>query len=249
MPRRLRGEGGGEEYIPFAVRAPRGAPTAKICFLLPTASYMAYANTNMSTNMGAAQILAGRLTVLNEKNLQRSEHREYGTSLYDSHIDGSGICYSSRLRPDPELPPQGAGVDRRHRIHALAVQRGHAPHRVAGGQGLRVRRRHRRGPALRGPCRDPGLHRGPHRLAPGVPLQVHVGCDVRLPAARRAAHVHGRQRLVLAHRLPHRGAGLHRGAPRRGRHPHLDRASRRVLPQLHRRVRRPLAAQRPARRR
>ena len=56
---RLRGEGSGEEYIPFAVRAPRGAPTAKICFLLPTASYMAYANTNMSTNMGAAQILAG----------------------------------------------------------------------------------------------------------------------------------------------------------------------------------------------
>ncbi len=103
---RLRGEGGGEEYIPFAVRAPRGAPTAKICFLLPTASYMAYANTNMSTNMGAAQILTGRLTVLNEKNLQRSEHREYGTSLYDSHIDGSGICYSSRLRPVLNFRPK-----------------------------------------------------------------------------------------------------------------------------------------------
>ena len=56
--------------------------------------------------MGAAQILAGRLTVLNEKNLQRNEHREYGTSLYDSHIDGSGICYSSRLRPILNFRPK-----------------------------------------------------------------------------------------------------------------------------------------------
>lgn len=102
---RLRG-GGTEEYIPFAVRAPRGRPTAKICFLMPTVSYMAYANTNMATNMGAAQLLVGRLTILNEKNLQRQEHREYGTSLYDSHIDGSGICYSSRLRPILNFRPK-----------------------------------------------------------------------------------------------------------------------------------------------
>lgn len=102
---RLRG-GGAEEYIPFAVRAPRGRPTAKICFLMPTVSYMAYANTNMATNMGAAQLLVGRLTILNEKNLQRQEHREYGTSLYDSHIDGSGICYSSRLRPILNFRPK-----------------------------------------------------------------------------------------------------------------------------------------------
>ena len=102
---RLRG-GGSEEYVPFAVRAPRGAPTAKICFLLPTASYMAYANTNMATDIGAAQLLAGRLAVLNEKNLQRNAHREYGTSLYDSHIDGSGICYSSRLRPILNFRPK-----------------------------------------------------------------------------------------------------------------------------------------------
>src|SRR5262249_48725981 len=26
-------------------------------------------------------------------------HREYGYSLYDVHADGSGVCYSSRLRP------------------------------------------------------------------------------------------------------------------------------------------------------
>ena len=36
-----------EDYVPFAILPPRGKATAKICFLLPTASYMAYANEHM----------------------------------------------------------------------------------------------------------------------------------------------------------------------------------------------------------
>ena len=65
-------------------------------------------------------------------------------------------------------------------------------------------------------------------------------------AARRPADVPGRQRLLLAHRLPPRAAGRDRGAARRGRHPHLGGRARRVLPQLHRRIWRPVAAPGPA---
>jgi len=36
------------------------------------------------------------------------EHREYGGSTYDTHSDGSGICYSSRLRPILNMRPKYA---------------------------------------------------------------------------------------------------------------------------------------------
>ena len=68
----------------------------------------------------------------------------------------------------------------------------------------------------------------------------------RLHRARRAPDVHGRQRLLLAHRLSSDAAGRDRGAPRRGRHPHLGARAGRVLPQLHRRVRRAVAPAGPA---
>ena len=35
-----------------------------------------------------------------------NEHREYGASLYDTHSDGSGVCYSSRLRPILNMRPK-----------------------------------------------------------------------------------------------------------------------------------------------
>ncbi len=96
----------GEDHIPFAVRPPRGTVTAKACFLLPTQSYMAYANEHMNTDAGVGQLLAGRLVVLGKQDLHRNLHREYGGSLYDSHSDGSGVCYSSRLRPILNMRPK-----------------------------------------------------------------------------------------------------------------------------------------------
>ena len=44
----------------------------------------------------------------------------------------------------------------------------------------------------------------------------------------------------------HATAGRHRGPPRRGRHPHLGRGARRISSFLQRRIRRPVAAHRPA---
>ena len=95
-----------EDYVPFAVLPPKGKATAKICFLLPTASYMAYANEHMGTDAPIAQLLAGRLVEHQHQDLYRNEHREYGPSCYDVHTDGSGVCYSSRLRPILNMRPK-----------------------------------------------------------------------------------------------------------------------------------------------
>ena len=95
-----------EDYVPFAVLPPRGTATAKICFLLPTASYMAYANEHMGTDAPIAQLLGGRLVEHERQDLFRNEHREYGASCYDHHSDGSGVAYSSRLRPILNMRPK-----------------------------------------------------------------------------------------------------------------------------------------------
>ncbi|MGR8918271.1 MAG: N,N-dimethylformamidase beta subunit family domain-containing protein [Gammaproteobacteria bacterium] len=95
-----------EDYVPFAILPPRGKATAKICFLLPTGSYMAYANEHMGTDAPIAQLLGGRLVEHERQDLYRNVHREYGASCYDTHSDGSGVSYSSRLRPILNMRPK-----------------------------------------------------------------------------------------------------------------------------------------------
>lgn len=95
-----------EDYVPFAVLPPRGKATAKICFLLPSASYLAYANEQMVNDAAIGQLLGGRLVEHNQQDEYRSVHREYGGSCYDTHSDGSGVCYSSRLRPILNMRPK-----------------------------------------------------------------------------------------------------------------------------------------------
>ena len=62
-----------EDRIPFFVRPKKGSATARIAFLAPTFSYLAYGN------------YTSELPKL--------------LSLYSSHSDGSGVFYTSRLRP------------------------------------------------------------------------------------------------------------------------------------------------------
>ena len=69
-----------EDYVPFFVRPPAGTATAKIALLIPTVSYLAYSYIGDGIN----------------DNL----------SLYSAHTDGSGITYSSRLRPDLLMRPK-----------------------------------------------------------------------------------------------------------------------------------------------
>ncbi len=90
--------GADEERIPFFVRPKAGDRRAAVCLLASTATYMAYANLN-PVPFPIAELLSSRLIVLHKANLLIDEHPEWGPSLYDVHSDGSGVCYSSRLRP------------------------------------------------------------------------------------------------------------------------------------------------------
>lgn len=105
---RINGEDSAEteDFIPFVVRPPEGKATSKLCLVLPTNSYMAYSNDNLGTNSVVAQLLAGKVPVMQASDLFLNEHREYGLSTYSLHSDGSGVCYSSRLRPILNMRPK-----------------------------------------------------------------------------------------------------------------------------------------------
>ncbi|WP_234820633.1 LamG domain-containing protein [Mycolicibacterium goodii] len=97
---------GDEDYIPFMVRTPLGAPQAKIAVIMSTIDYMAYANEHESSNFGSAEALIYRTPIMAPQNIFLSVHREYGYSLYDTHSDGSGVHLSSRLRPILNFRPK-----------------------------------------------------------------------------------------------------------------------------------------------
>ena len=97
--------GDDEDRIPFFVRPPRGTRTANLALLIPTASYMAYANELGGVDSAAIEIFSGHVITLSPEDLFLNAHREFGYSLYHSHADGSGVCYSSRLRPVLNMRP------------------------------------------------------------------------------------------------------------------------------------------------
>ena len=101
---RLRA-GEAEYHIPFYVRPPRGTARADVAFLAPTATYLAYANVFTLTFDDRNEAINGGLTVFDEVDLLQFEMPELGLSTYDHHRDGSGVCYSSRLRPILAMRP------------------------------------------------------------------------------------------------------------------------------------------------
>ena len=105
---RLR-SGAYEEYIPFAV-SPSPGKENKIVFVLPTSTYLAYGNDRLGMDGGGAELLNNILNVINPHELFLNDHVEYGGSLYDAHSDGSGICYTSRLRPVVNMRPKRQGT-------------------------------------------------------------------------------------------------------------------------------------------
>ncbi|MGH7907806.1 MAG: N,N-dimethylformamidase beta subunit family domain-containing protein [Candidatus Binataceae bacterium] len=102
---RLRA-GEAEEYIPFFVRAPAGQRSAEIAFLAPTTTYLAYANEKMRFDAAIGEVAFGRTAVINEEDIYLYQHPELGSSTYDVHSDGSGVCFSSRLRPIVNMRPR-----------------------------------------------------------------------------------------------------------------------------------------------
>ena len=99
-----------EDHITFVVRPPRelsdrsDRATASLAFLIPTASYMAYGNSRGAIETGN-ELLSNSLTVIGPEQRYLNRHPEYGNSMYDVHNDGTGVCYSSRLRPLINIRP------------------------------------------------------------------------------------------------------------------------------------------------
>ena len=89
----------GDDCIPFVVRPWRSGPRAPIALVLPTATYMAYANDHMAVDAAGAELALAHVPVLEDAHRFLAEHREYGLALYDQHVDGSAVMYSSRRRP------------------------------------------------------------------------------------------------------------------------------------------------------
>ena len=97
---------GDEDYLPFWVVAKLGTPGPKIGVMIPTISYLAYANEHMATNGAGSELLMYRVPIMQDQNMFLSEHREYGSSQYDVHTDGSGVSFSTRLRPILNMRPK-----------------------------------------------------------------------------------------------------------------------------------------------
>ena len=95
-----------EWYIPFFVRPPKGTANAKLAFLASTATYMAYSNYRWQVNNRFAEVTESFWTTLDKGDAFLQEHPEFGLSTYDTHSDGSGVRYASRLRPVLNVAPK-----------------------------------------------------------------------------------------------------------------------------------------------
>ncbi|MDE0208844.1 MAG: hypothetical protein OXJ64_03075 [Boseongicola sp.] len=96
---------GASDYIPFFVRPKAGKSTSRVAVIAPTATYLAYANTHVKFDTVGSEVMGEAVTQVGQYDMHLHEHRELGHSTYDHHSDGSGVCYSSRLRPMLTMRP------------------------------------------------------------------------------------------------------------------------------------------------
>lgn len=100
---RLR-SGETEDHVVFFLRPT--TPQAGIAMLMPTSSYLAYANERMAVESPALEVVTGHSLVLYDWDYQLAAHPEWGRSSYDHYKDGAGVCYSSWLRPIMAMRPK-----------------------------------------------------------------------------------------------------------------------------------------------
>jgi len=94
--------GGSVDYVPFFVRPAPGAKRNAVAFLASTATYLAYANQRFGFTGG----VVGASKPKNPEDAYVLKHPEVGYSLYEYHADGSGVHFSSRLRPVLNMKPK-----------------------------------------------------------------------------------------------------------------------------------------------
>jgi N,N-dimethylformamidase len=76
-----------------------------VLFLVPTMSYLAYANWRLPWENDASELMQNAMTVIGDEDAYLIEHPEVGPSLYDAHLDGTSVIYSSWRRPNLNLRP------------------------------------------------------------------------------------------------------------------------------------------------
>ncbi len=95
-----------EWYVSFFVRPPKGTTTSKLAFLASTATYMAYSNYHWLFHERFCEATESLWTTLEKTDVFLQEHNEFGLSTYDTHSDGSGVRFASRLRPILNMAPK-----------------------------------------------------------------------------------------------------------------------------------------------
>jgi len=92
------------DHVPFVVTPAQDAPRERIAVLLPTFTYIAYANERMVTRLDfEGDQMSDHAIHPGNRDLELAQHPEWGLSLYDIHSDGSTCSYSTSLRPIPNL--------------------------------------------------------------------------------------------------------------------------------------------------
>lgn len=93
---------GDQDILPFYVLPQRQGSTNRICFLASTLTHQAYANhARGNCDDGLRRRMAGWGASLHNPD----DYPVYGRSTYNYHPDGSGIAFSSRLRPCLTIRP------------------------------------------------------------------------------------------------------------------------------------------------
>ncbi|MBV29684.1 MAG: hypothetical protein CL504_03520 [Actinobacteria bacterium] len=96
----------GTDRVPFFVRPKVDGEYSEIALLMPTCTYMAYANHRMLIQ--GADFMGARSN-LRPEHQYLVDHPEVGLSHYEKHPDGSGVMFSSRRRPILQLRPGADG--------------------------------------------------------------------------------------------------------------------------------------------
>ncbi|WP_187437772.1 N,N-dimethylformamidase beta subunit family domain-containing protein [Actinomadura decatromicini] len=93
---------------PRTSRAVPGSRPPRALLLLPTFTYLAYANHRQRSErafFGDYRAVSDRPIVLDEVNAHLNDAERLGASLYDRRADGTPAVYSSRLRPILSIDP------------------------------------------------------------------------------------------------------------------------------------------------
>ncbi|MCC6793310.1 MAG: N,N-dimethylformamidase, partial [Thermomicrobiales bacterium] len=97
------------DYVPFYVRPATGAKAADILYLGSTNTYLAYGNEKLFSLVDTDPEMTAKMTshkvTLTAKDEYMRSRPEIAASTYDNHVDGTGFCYSTRLRPVLTMRP------------------------------------------------------------------------------------------------------------------------------------------------